>query len=380
MTPILYVINGLNTGGTEKQLKLLIENLPKDFDPIIFSFLSEGNIIIKGCKTYYGFQSLKSSKTHNILALIVNFIFLLFIVIKNSPKVIHSFLPQGNFFSAVVGRLTFNKKIICSWRGVNSYREKSIFFKFIDKISLSLSHANTFNSKKVYKSVWSSLFIKENKKNKVIYNGLDFSEMKSQETKFYSTKNKKINLISIGNLYKYKGHIDLLKALKKLLDLNINNFECTIVGEDRGEKEKLEEFIKQNNLKNHVNLYGKTEKIYQLLSVSDIGILPSHEEGFSNALLEMLSSGLPVIATNVGGNPEALENMPNCFILEPKKPKELSKAIISLMDIVISKKDAPQSRVNQIIKKYSVEKMINSYLNIYIPIRNERVENQERLL
>ncbi len=56
----------------------------------------------------------------------------------------------------------------------------------------------------------------------------------------------------------------------------------------------------------HVLFMGLRDDISDLMAASDVSVLPSHEEGFSNAVLESMAAGLPVVATRVGGNPEAI--------------------------------------------------------------------------
>jgi glycosyltransferase involved in cell wall biosynthesis len=67
------------------------------------------------------------------------------------------------------------------------------------------------------------------------------------------------------------------------------------------------------------------------LRAADLAVLPSHEEGFSNALIEKMSAALPIITTNVGGNPEALDHGKAGRLVPPHDPAALASAIASLI-------------------------------------------------
>ena len=64
--------------------------------------------------------------------------------------------------------------------------------------------------------------------------------------------------------------------------------------------------------------------------MSDIGVLPSHEEGFPNSILEMMVLNLPVIATNVGGIPELVVDRETGLLVPPKQPAVLAEALLAL--------------------------------------------------
>ena len=83
-------------------------------------------------------------------------------------------------------------------------------------------------------------------------------------------------------------------------------------------------------LKNKIYFHDSTPNVKKFLKNSDIGILVSDEEGFSNTILEYMSFGLPVLATNVCGIPEAIKNGVNGFLIQKNNPKQLTENIIKL--------------------------------------------------
>ena len=105
--------------------------------------------------------------------------------------------------------------------------------------------------------------------------------------------------------------------------------------------------------------------IEYILAKADIGILASHQEGLPNAILEYMSTGLPIIATEVGGNSELIKHGKNGFLVPPKSPLELSKFIRRL--ILSPKERIKMGKASReiAINNYSMGKFINSHEKIY---------------
>jgi glycosyltransferase involved in cell wall biosynthesis len=98
----------------------------------------------------------------------------------------------------------------------------------------------------------------------------------------------------------------------------------------------------------------------------DVGVLASHEEGLSNALLEKLAAGLPVAVTDVGGNREAIEDMPNCLLVKPKDPADLARGIMEIIACLPGDEANRQERRSRVRKRFSVAAMIDSYELLYL--------------
>jgi len=144
-----------------------------------------------------------------------------------------------------------------------------------------------------------------------IYNGVEINEeetKRGEEIKFPFDTNKKFIIGTVGNLTAVKNHLELLKAFKIFSDgLDVDEARLVIIGEGR-ERENLEKFILDNHLEKLVFLLGRKRNIPGYLDYFDIFVLPSTSEGLSIALLEAMGSGKAVVAMNVGGNSEVIQN------------------------------------------------------------------------
>jgi glycosyltransferase involved in cell wall biosynthesis len=132
-----------------------------------------------------------------------------------------------------------------------------------------------------------------------------------------------INIICIGNLNEWKGHKYLIEALSKVRDINC---QLVLFG-DGATRSVLEQQVAELNLENNVHFYGYSTEVKRYISAFDLMVLPSLTEGLSNALLEGVASGLPLIATSVGGNPEVIQDNTNGQLVEPSNASSIADAI-----------------------------------------------------
>jgi glycosyltransferase involved in cell wall biosynthesis len=157
--------------------------------------------------------------------------------------------------------------------------------------------------------------------------------------------------------------------LKKNIDIKL-----LILGE--GEDEcKLKKQITDLNLKNNVFLLGKKENIFDYLNVSNVFVLSSLWEGLPLSLLEAMACGLPVVATNVGGIPEVVKDGLSGFLVEPKNPTILAKKIEYLLNLDIESRKKMGAEGRKIVEsKFSLEKMVNNYENLYQDFLNKLIK------
>jgi len=134
-----------------------------------------------------------------------------------------------------------------------------------------------------------------------------------------------VHCLVVSRLTEFKGVDVVLKAFTFLKDKPVF---LHIFGEGPL-RPSLERFVKEHDLSAKVFLYGKrpNEVVIEFMRACDIFIMPSRREGLSSAVLEALSCGLPIIASNVGGNRFAVKNGYNGFLYSPEDYEELAKLI-----------------------------------------------------
>ena len=146
----------------------------------------------------------------------------------------------------------------------------------------------------------------------VIPNGVDTLRFHPSEN--HESRTDSLTAISVGRLIARKGFPDLLRAWARLVE---SRSACSlrIVG-DGPDQFTLENIINELGIGDSVELAGRMswEAMPDVLRAADLFVLPSHNEGMSNALLEAMASGLPVVSTNVGGAVELLGDYPNVIV------------------------------------------------------------------
>jgi glycosyltransferase involved in cell wall biosynthesis len=168
-------------------------------------------------------------------------------------------------------------------------------------------------------------------KVKIVYCGHDEFEIKNHERK----AKDKICILFVGQIKAYKGIDYLLKAVSLLSN---NNFIVNIVGNIRADVNyygHITSLIEKFFIKDKVVFHGhinNREKLSKFYTEADIFVLPSLVEGFAIVLLEAMSFGLPIVATNAGAIPELVKDNENGFLVPPADAKALAIALNRLMD------------------------------------------------
>jgi glycosyltransferase involved in cell wall biosynthesis len=259
--------------------------------------------------------------------------------------------------------------VITSKRALGTHQDRNKGWRIFDIAAFRFSHCVTANSKAVAEDT-----IKRDRgsasKIRLIYNGLNFEDAakicpNKEKIRFdlHIDPKKKI-VITVANLIPYKGHTGLLEAAA-IVVAELSGTIIMIVGEDRGIQKDLERLARKLGIDENVIFLGQRKDISELLAVSDISVLPSHEEGFSNVILESMAAGLPVVATRVGGNPEAIMDGETGWLVEPGNPAELANKIIDLLkDPEKAAKWGAAGR-QRVIQNFSYEKMVSEYIKLY---------------
>jgi glycosyltransferase involved in cell wall biosynthesis len=169
----------------------------------------------------------------------------------------------------------------------------------------------------------------------------------------------------IANLIAYKGHRDLVDALALIRDQLPQPWRLLAIGRDDGIGGDLKAQAQSLGLGDNIRWLGERGDVDELLSASDMFNLPSHQEGFSNALLEAMAARLPVVATAVGGNADAVVAGETGSLVPVRDPRALAAAILRLAqdpDLRASFGEAGRRRVEQ---RFSLQACVDRYERLY---------------
>lgn len=176
----------------------------------------------------------------------------------------------------------------------------------------------------------------------------------------FAKKNEKI-LIHVSNLRPIKRVTDVVEIFKRVE--KIIQCKLIIIGEGP-EIEKIKHLIQIYNLTNKVRLLGIINKLYKILYIADVFLLPSQLESFGLAALEAMSNSVPVISTNIGGLPEVITHGFSGFLEKVGDIESMSNRVIELLS---NEKKLKKFKKNAYIdsKRFSKKNIIPKYQNLY---------------
>lgn len=195
----------------------------------------------------------------------------------------------------------------------------------------------------------------QNKARVILETAMDQSEFEKIEITKRNNENV-IKIISTGRLVPFKNIIMGLKVIKKIIDDGYE-IEYTIIG-DGPEKNRLKKLVKNLDIEKNVNFIGQLDrnKVLKYLKNSDIYLFPSLREGGSWALMEAMSSGLPVICFNWTGSGEITDDKSAIRITPSKMSEDIDAFYNALKEMI----DNPQKRMEYGVNaKERIERVFN---------------------
>jgi glycosyltransferase involved in cell wall biosynthesis len=167
-----------------------------------------------------------------------------------------------------------------------------------------------------------------NETYKVIHNGFDTDLFVNKDP-----KNDKVKIGIVANLQERKGHLDFIEMASILVEKGFSA-EFHIIGGDilaSPRQPLLIEKVSTLGLFDFFTFHGQVQNVLPLLCSLDILVCASHEEAFPISILEAMSVGLPIVATNVNGIPEAIEHNESGLLVDPFAPEQLASAVEFMM-------------------------------------------------
>ncbi len=195
-----------------------------------------------------------------------------------------------------------------------------------------------------------------------VHNGIDTNQSflsKQQAREALNLPQDTCIIGSIGNFYANKGFTYLIEAASRL-----DNCLLVIIG-DGSLRPDLEDQIRKNKLQDKVRLLGKKERASQYLKAFDIYICSSIKEGLSYTLLEASLAGLPIIATQVGGNPEIVINQKTGIIIPVKDTQAMVNSIQLLKDNLELRHTLGKQARQHVLDHFSLSAMIEKTFQHY---------------
>jgi len=172
---------------------------------------------------------------------------------------------------------------------------------------------------------------------------------------------------TVGRLAEVKNQLALVDAFIILLSNRpelSTQFRLVIVG-DGPLKNQIQSRVDEADIKNIVWLTGDRDDVPDLLRMLDLFVLPSLGEGISNTILEAMATGLPIIATRVGGNPELVDDGINGCLVSAGDPKAIANVLGNLIDRPEHIRHMGQASSMRIKNDFCWDRTVGEYLAVY---------------
>jgi len=368
MVKICYIIGQLRRGGAERQLYELVRGIDKNrFEPIVISLSQGGAWADKIRELNIQVIELERRKNKEFARLWR----LIKLIREIKPTIVHTYLFSANSYGRIAAILCRVPIIIASERSLPEIgKDKTKTMIYIDKILLSFSHAIICNSLRA-----SEVLIKHYSFNPekvfTVYNGIDVAAISLDcNSKKQKAATKVIG--TIGSLEPVKNHKLFLQVAKIILNqISHEDIRFLIIGKGSLRKE-LEEFAEMMGIPGNVVFTGERTDIPELLQTIDIFVLTSKYEGLSNVIMEAMSAGIPVIATDVGGNSELVIDEKTGYLCPPNDLVAFSQRIIDLLNDDERTKWMGDNARMRMISQFSIWKMIKETENTYTNLLEQK--------
>lgn len=346
-------------GGLSTRFSMIVEELKKRnaYEIVIVTpdhYFSKEVINIKG-------------KRNKFIMLICSF----WALLKTSPDIIHCVEHGYMLLSAIFYKLLKKKcKVVFSIHTAVSPSKKKI--KFFENLLLewAINKCDGFFAVSNYlaRNYIKSKNLKIKKSVRILPTGIkivSIEKFKNEIEEFrkkYALENVYPVISTIGNLifdWKIKGIELLIKSFKKL---DLPNGKLIIAGDGRY-KEYLENLVLKFHLKDKIIFTGRVENPYVVLAITDIYCHLALKEAFGIAILEAMSVGKPVVASNRGGIPEIIKDKVNGILVEPVV-EEVVKGIRNVLENKQLREEISINAQREAEMKYNIKKIGEKYIQI----------------
>jgi glycosyltransferase involved in cell wall biosynthesis len=343
---ILFIIDSIwGAGGAEMSLLRLVTNLPSDrYDCRVITFHTSDSAkpLIARFSCPVEHWPMKSLMHFSILALTRR----LYRFIRDQKiDIVHTFFPTADLWAAPIAKIAGSPKLISSRRDMGVFRERwqnwgyRLAAGLFDQVHTVSEQVRQFSIQKDRIDPARAV---------VVYNGVDLDDGRVRVSRDAMRRSldcapDQVIITTVANIRRVKGIDVLLKAVARIKEaypdlLLVIAGGISTTKENQRFANEVKQLTRALDLEKNVRFLGSSARVPELLQASEIFILPSRSEGFSNALLEAMSFALPCVATSVGGNPEVVVDGVTGFLVPPED-------VVALVDRTLTLLQNPKLRL-----------------------------------
>jgi len=363
---VLVVIGQLEIGGAETHLARILPELRHyGIEVSVFALKKGGSL--EGILETRGVRvQAHPGRRSGLGGLLRAAVYLRQVIRREQPQVLHCFLPAA-YLVGTLATVGIPLRRVMSRRSLSSYQSKHPGLRWLERqlhkhMSVVLANSRAVALQLMDEGVAPAHL-------GLIYNGVprvSGSSGRAAVRQRLCIGERALVLVCVANLIAYKGHSDLLDALAIAQPSLPEDWTLILVGRDDGIGSQLRAQARALRLTPHLRLAGAVSEPADYLVAADIGVLASHQEGFSNAVLEGMSAGLPMLVTDVGGNSEAILDGQCGRVVPPGSPAALAAALVELAKSPELRRSYGERARERVTERFSVEQCVGLYRDLYM--------------
>jgi glycosyltransferase involved in cell wall biosynthesis len=368
---ILFLIDDLLPGGTEKQLLFLAKSLPRNrFEPVLgvlYKNEYHANLKIKTTTINFNWTGPPFLKRAFLVWKLQRYL------VRESFDIFQAHFIESHFHGALAVRLCRDRPIfIGTRRNLYHWTEDQRWSFYLLRYTARWSDRILVNSHTVFQECQRREGIPPEKIT-LIQNAVEvekFNNLSSKVAKSNIGLAGEFPIIGVvSNWRPIKGLIPFLKGAV-LVSQKIPSARFLLVGFGPQENE-LRSLVRDFGIHNRVTFLKYSSDIPSIMAAFDIAVQPSLSESFSNVLVEYMAASRPIVATRVGDAERIIEDGREGILVHPNNPEELSAAIFSLFHN--QEKAANMGRVarEKVVANWASEKILNEYCQFYEEITKD---------
>ena len=257
----------------------------------------------------------------------------------------------------------------------------SIFLKlFLTKISEAISRLVYHNADQIstvthFNKSWETKYGADLNKIKVLYNGVDTQKFKPSKAK----QSKKFKVVAAARIFELKDILTMIKVCHQV-KRTFSQIEFIVYGNKDAVPEytkACETLIRDLQLESNFKLAGFHSEPHKIYLEGDLSILTSISEGFPYTVIESMSCGIPVVATDVGGVIEAIDESTG-IICKPKDVEALAKAVVKLLTEDSLRVEMGERSREKVVKHFSIETFTSHFEHSYFKLTKVNTKSISR--
>lgn len=370
-TRIVFVFHGSEQGGAEHQGLLLAAGLREHYgaEVMVFGLMAQqpGRVAQRCCELDIPWKAFPLSWPNDFSGRVRSLFKLTLALRALQPAIILPYTYLPNVLCSLIWKLTGARLCIWNQRDEGRYLEKS----FLNSLAIDFAPVLVANAT-VGKEFLENQFDLRGKKVRIIYNAiLPPKQIVDRETcrSVYGLNTICFVATMVANIHSYKDHGTLLKAWKLIIEDKKGKEDQPVLllaGRFAGMELELDALIRSYGLHENVKLIGEVRDINSLLSASDLYLHSSKTEGMPNAVLEAMSIGLPVVATDIPGIREAVGVYGKPYLCPVGDSKRMAELIQLFYSDVTLRKSHGEKMQKSVARRHDLQKMVSSMVKILL--------------